>query len=401
MDKIYKIVLLGPTGAGKSQLCNFIMKDKENKTFKVSESINSCTQDPQLEFYTRNIEESEIKEIKLELIDTAGSSDSGDNDEKNFKLLIEKLREKKNVDFFFLVLNCTTKLEGPHRQYIKMISETFTPNEFYGHLEIIYTHYPNTKKDQKKCDTKKVEIIDAIKNIIGKATLNLDPPPEAWSLDTDTDDNDNFIEKYQKTIDVILLRMIAKVLTYGMVNTENLQYKGVKDRIKEENEKIEKAKKEIEKKQKEIEEEKKRNEEEKKRNEEQKKRIKEDKEKNDADIESQKKEIEKKKKEIEDREEKNKEDEQKINEDKEKTRKALEEAEEIKKKNEIDSVKLNQLLDSGIGKTFFGSVGGILGLGLTFTGIGAIIGVPIMGAGVYGVASGVSDIKRYYQKKNI
>ena len=118
-----------------------------------------------------------------------------------------------------------------------MISETFTPNEFYGHFEIICTHYPNTKKGQKKYDTKKVEIIDAIKNIIGKA-------PEAWSLDTDTDENDNFIEKYQKTIDTILLRMIAKVIRYGMVNTENLQYKGVKDRIKEENEKNEKAKKE-------------------------------------------------------------------------------------------------------------------------------------------------------------
>ena len=226
MDKIFKIVLLGPTGAGKSQLCNFIMKDKENKTFKVSPSINSCTQKPQLEFYTRNIEEYENKKIKLELIDTAGSSDSGDNDEINFKLLIEKLREKKNVDFFFLVLNCTTRLEGPHIKYIKMISETFTPNEFYGHLEIICTHYPNTIKEQKKYDIRKVHIIDEIKNIIGKATLNLDPP-EAWSLDTDIDDNDNFIEKYQNTIDTILLRMITKVNKYGMVNTENLQYKGV------------------------------------------------------------------------------------------------------------------------------------------------------------------------------
>ena len=61
MDKIYKIVLLGPTGVGKSQLCNFIMKDKENKTFKVSESINSCM--PLLEYYTRNIEEYEKKKL--------------------------------------------------------------------------------------------------------------------------------------------------------------------------------------------------------------------------------------------------------------------------------------------------------------------------------------------------
>ena len=397
--------MLGPTGAGKSQLCNFIMKDKENKICKVSPSINSCTQEPQLECYTRNIEESEIKEIKLELIDTAGSSDSGDNDEKNFKLLIEKLREKKNVDFFFLVLNCTTKLEGPHKQYIKMISETFTPNEFYGHLEIIYTHYPNTKKDQKKCDTKKVEIIDAIKNIIGKATLNLDPPPEAWSLDTDTDDNDNFIEKYQKTIDVILLRMIAKVNKYGVVNTENLQYKGVKDRIKEENEKIEKAKKEIEKKQKEIEEEtkrneeeKKRNEEEKKRNEEEKKRNKEEKEKNDTEIKNKQKEIEDKENECKKKEEENKKREKEIDSLEEITKIALEDAQKIKKKNEIKSEKLDQLLASGITKTVLGGVGGICGLALTCTGIGAIIGVPMMGAGVFGIASGVDDLKRYNQK---
>ena len=47
----------------------------------------------------------------------------------------------------------------------------------------------------------------------------------------------------------------------------------------------------------------------------------------------------------------------------------------------------------------FGGVGGIFGLALTCTGIGAIIGVPIMGAGVLGVASGVNDLKRYNQKK--
>lgn len=357
MKKIYKIVLLGPTGVGKSQLCNFIMKDKENKTFKVSESIHSCTQEPQLEYYTRNIEESGIK-IKIELIDTAGSSDSGDNDERNFKLLLEKLREKKTVDLFFLVLNCTTRLEGPHKQYIKMISETFTPNEFYSHLEIIYTHYPNKKKEQKKFDTKKMEIIDAIKDIIGQATLDLDPP-EAWSLDTETDDNDNFIEKYQKTIDVILLQMIDKVHKYGMVNTKNIQYKGVKDRMKEEKERIEKAQKEIERRQKEIEEENKKNEEQKRKNEEAEKEI------------------------------------YKMEE---MTRKALAEAEKIKKENEIKSEKLDKLLATGIAKIIVGGVEGVVGFALSCTGIGAIIGVPLMGGGIFGIVSGVNDIELRKQK---
>ena len=255
-ERIYRIVLLGPTGAGKSQLSNFIIKDRTNKKFTVSDSIYSCTQLPQIEYYTRDIENS--KSINIEIIDTAGSSDSGDHDEENFKILIEKLKEKKTIDYFFLVFNSTARLEGPHKKYIKMISETFTPNEFYSHLTIIYTHYPASKKEEKKVETKKKEIIEAIKNIIGKATIDIEPP-EAYPIDTDTDDDDNFIPKYQSTIDVILLKMKVKVINYGMVNTENLEYKGVKSRLKEEEEKIEKAKKEIEEKNRRIEEEKKKN----------------------------------------------------------------------------------------------------------------------------------------------
>jgi hypothetical protein len=37
------MALLGTTGAEKNQLCNFIMQDKANTTFKVSDSFNSET----------------------------------------------------------------------------------------------------------------------------------------------------------------------------------------------------------------------------------------------------------------------------------------------------------------------------------------------------------------------
>ena len=46
MSKLIKVVLIGPTGAGKSQFCNFIHKDLTNSIHKVSDSSNSCTIEP-------------------------------------------------------------------------------------------------------------------------------------------------------------------------------------------------------------------------------------------------------------------------------------------------------------------------------------------------------------------
>ena len=65
--------------------------------------------------------------------------------------------------------------------------------------------------------------------------------PNIYELDTQTDDNDNFIPKFQATIDIILLRMQTMI----DFNGENIKYNGVKDRIKEEKEKLEKLRIEL------------------------------------------------------------------------------------------------------------------------------------------------------------
>ena len=72
MPKIYRIVPLGPTGSGKSQLCNFIYRDKSNMKFEVSDGLNSTTKYPQCEYYVRKIKD---ENISVELIDTPDWSD--------------------------------------------------------------------------------------------------------------------------------------------------------------------------------------------------------------------------------------------------------------------------------------------------------------------------------------
>jgi predicted GTPase len=143
---IYRIVLLGTTGVGKSQLCNFIIKDNLNRTFEVSDSFDSHTQVPQSIKFNRN-------KMNIDIIDTAGCCDSGGNDDKNFKILIEFLREKESITLFMIVINfADDRLNEKTRDYIRFISETFTPTEFYNHLVIVFTHYtekPNKKKIEK------------------------------------------------------------------------------------------------------------------------------------------------------------------------------------------------------------------------------------------------------------
>jgi predicted GTPase len=86
------MALLGTTGAEKSQLCNFIMQDKANNTFKVSDSFNSETQKSQSKECNRS-------GINLDIFDIAGCYHSCGKDNENFKVLIDFFKRKK-INFF-------------------------------------------------------------------------------------------------------------------------------------------------------------------------------------------------------------------------------------------------------------------------------------------------------------
>ena len=252
MSKIYRIIPLGPTGSGKSQLCNFIYRDKSNMKFEVSDGLGSKTKYPQSEYCVRKIND---ENINIELIDTAGCSDSGGSDEENFKYLIDELKKKKSIDLFLLVFNFTHRIDGKTKDYMKLIANTFTPTEFFNHLAIIFTFYPENPSDMqiKKKERITSQIIGIIKDTIGLADGQTTFCPAIYELDT-AKKNGNFIEKFQATIDIILLKMKKIIKVNGEVNTENIRFCGVKDRLKEEQEKLEKQRLENERIQKENEE---------------------------------------------------------------------------------------------------------------------------------------------------
>ena len=246
-SKIFRIAVIGPTGAGKSQFCNFCLKDKTNKTYDVSNSLNSCTQDP---FSTIPFERNNIN---IELIDSAGSSDSGDKDiEKKFVIY---LREKKELDYILLLLRFENRVTGQTKKFIETLSNIFAPFEFFSHLSIIFTRSPINPDDDEIEERKKYsleigEIIDEIFKL-NESHKKLLEPNKTFFIDTKLRKKE-YDEQSQKTVDVILDWIKFNSKRIGPIKTENLDYseENIKIRrdkeLQELNEKIEKEKKRLE-----------------------------------------------------------------------------------------------------------------------------------------------------------
>ena len=401
MSKIYRIVPLGPTGSGKSQLCNFIYKDKSNNKFLVSNALYSQTKIPQAEFFTRKVND---ENINIELIDTAGCSDSGGNDEEYFKDLINKLREKKSIDLFILVFNFTTRIDGTTKKYMKLIANTFTPTEFFNHLAIVFTRYPEEPEEEDINDkeTKTSQVIDVIKDSIGLANGETTFAPTIYELDT-RKKKGNFIEKFQATIDLILIKMQIMINLYGPVNTENIKFCGIKDRLKEEQEKLEKQKLENERIQKEnednrrlLEENRKKLEDLKKKQEEDdklnKQRNEEEKKKLKAEQENLRKKIKQQEEEDKKRKEDNKKKEEQIN-------KKLKELQEKITKFDIRIRTLDELIKVEEKKMKGGIISIFAGVGACLIPFGFIIGIPAIIAGSVVAKKAQEEINQLSKRK--
>ena len=162
-NKTYRVLIIGPTGSGKSQFCNFIQKDKTNSKNKVSDTLESCTSEPFSNIFERN-------EIQYEFIDTAGNSDSNDKDEQNFANLVTFLKDKKEIDFIFLLLKFGERITGETKKYLNKLNRMFNEDDFYTHLFVVFTKYPERPK--KKDEKMKDQLIEEINSIL-KETFNI------------------------------------------------------------------------------------------------------------------------------------------------------------------------------------------------------------------------------------
>ena len=85
--ELYRVLVVGPTGAGKSQFYNFVQRDITNSKNKVCSGLRSCTKVPKSNIFTRN-------NTNYDFLDSAGSSDSDNDDIKNLNLLIDFVKKR-------------------------------------------------------------------------------------------------------------------------------------------------------------------------------------------------------------------------------------------------------------------------------------------------------------------
>lgn len=423
IDTRYRILVVGPTGAGKSQLCNFVQNDLTNSKNTVSDSLESCTQDPKSNEFKRI-------ETNFDFIDTAGNSDSEDNDIVNLKKLVDYLKELKQIHYIILVLKFGERFTGDTKEYIETLGKIFTTSEFFSHLCIVFTKFPNepNEQDLKTKDKFNLEINKLLRKKFELKDNEVLPDNDIYFIDTRLDEKKNDLnERNQKTIDVMLKQIRFNQKLFTPINTENLDITGKSAKLRRE--------KEIEMLKKQYEEEKRK----KALAEKQAKEAKKKEEKLQKEMERKRKEMEKANEQerikreneykelmrkIEQKRKKDEEDKKKMEEEKkryleeqEKMRKEKLEIEEEKKRNKIISDKLNTLKnvsDFGSGFAKVGGIGVLGSIGLGLLGAAMTPFCPILGpclvAGAFGGGlGGASEVViggamygiAEYQKQNL
>ena len=157
--------------------------------------------------------------------------------------MINFLKEKKEIDYFILLLNFHNRVDQYTRKYINSFGKLFTPREFLTHLCIFFTDFPI--KPTKKEETKRDNYIEEIQKIL-KETFNIKedeeiPKINVYFIDTEIEEREeDYKEENQNKIDIMLKFMINDIKRYNnSIDTTNLDNIGHNLEIRKKKERVE------------------------------------------------------------------------------------------------------------------------------------------------------------------
>ena len=128
------------------------------------------------------------------------------------------------------------RFTGDTRQYIEALGKIFTVREFFCHLSIVFTKYPNEPKEQdlKAKDTFNKEINKLLRKIFQPKEIDNLPDNEIYYIDTAIDKEKDINQKNQEIVDKILRKIISTQKLYNPINTENLDITGANAKLRRE-----------------------------------------------------------------------------------------------------------------------------------------------------------------------
>ena len=208
----YRIIVFGECGVGKSQFCNFVIGDKTNSVYSVSES---CYSSNSIDFFKSK------KFTKLgsnfEITDTMGFDDEF---EENYLREFSKYLELRNTDYIILIINFKCpRISTRFRKLIINLIKIFNADKLYNHFCIVITHcYPSNNKRMIKRKEALIENCnEALKLLFNDKNKNFDN--KYYFVDTEIDDENNtFDEKSLEIIDIMLEEIKLDIDFLGSIN---------------------------------------------------------------------------------------------------------------------------------------------------------------------------------------
>lgn len=159
-NKEIKIVLIGETGIGKSQLGNFILNKKGE--FEVGNDFNSKTKD--ITEKTSYIDDKRMNiEMMVTIVDTPGLSDTNCDDSKIMDKIISKFENDDKIDGIVLVYSYKKPRKvQKDKELINNIKKMFGEDILKVRLKVVFTNYSTGEEfeEEKKEGKIKTQIND-------------------------------------------------------------------------------------------------------------------------------------------------------------------------------------------------------------------------------------------------
>ncbi len=224
-----RTLILGPMGSGKSQFCNFVQRDITNSINRVSPRLVSCTQNPKSNIFERIGK-------RFDFIDTAGINERDEIEIANLRKLIDYLKVLKTIHFIVLVLKFGERITGSTDEYIEALAKIFTVREFFCHLCIVFTKFPNNPEQDDLQDKEIVnsEINRILREKFQPQEIDNLPNNEIFYINSKYVANENINRKNQDIVDKILTKIISIQRLNSPINTENLDITGANAKLRRE-----------------------------------------------------------------------------------------------------------------------------------------------------------------------
>ena len=294
--KDLKVVFIGETGVGKSQLGNFIL---QNEFFKVGDGKSSETE---------IISEGNIylDGMSVTIVDTPGLNDTGSKDEEIMNKIVKKFKDDNSIDGIILVYSFRApRRVQKHRELVNNLIEIFGKDLLEKRLKVIFTNsavgeerdeIEEKKERQQMNDTK--EFLDYM--IMEHEMIFLNSKKK-------------FYDRFVKEIIELLNQIYDIKEKYGSINNALIKKKELEFIEKEKQKEKERMEKELKRQKEEYErKQKKQKEESERRQKELERKMKEELAMHQKELERQQKEFERKQKEELERQQKAKRDKLKI-----------------------------------------------------------------------------------------